>query len=191
MKTSKTMKLIKVVAGGCLIASVLVLGQNARAVVMGDANYVGEIDPGAPASAAAEAGYINFLTTLAINDVVNNVVGDGQMYNRIGSTLNPPAAGDFPAAAAAGAVKVDPPPADGVIDASGFQYILGKYGGFSWVWYSPTGFSATESVPLRGETGLSHISLYNGISVPDAGASLVLFGAGLVGVGLMRRRISK
>lgn len=189
------MKLIRGVAGGCLIAGILVLGQNAGAVVMGDGNYVGQVVNGAPANAVSEVGYINFLITLDTGAgfpvaVDNPALGDDEMYDRIDSTIDPaplePLPGGFPAATTAGGQNGLG--ASATIDASGFQYLLAKYGGFTWVWYSETGFSATEAVP---QSKLSHISLYNGISVPDAGASLVLFGAGLVGIGLVRRRVSK
>src|SRR5690606_38666786 len=77
-----------------LLASSLVLvGSNAHALAVGDTNYLGFVDPGSPANAAAEAEYINALLTLDPGEIVtpNNCLPTqgGNMYtcNRESSTI--------------------------------------------------------------------------------------------------------
>jgi hypothetical protein len=87
-------------------------------------------------------------------------------------------------------------PADGKYSAGSnvFNYVLAKYGNApgslnqaSIVWFSPTGFTGDIFVPTQG---LSHISVFNSFKkdVPDGGATLMLLGGALVGLGALRRK---
>jgi len=60
----------------------------------------------------------------------------------------------------------------------------------AWLDTAQTVTSGTFSTPLNGggqRAGLSHISFYNGASVPEP-ATLGMLGAGIFALGLMRRR---
>ena len=78
--------------------------------------------------------------------------------------------------------------------ANSFNYVLAKYGNatgalgqVSYVWFSSTGFSGDIVLP---SAGLSHISVFNSFKkdVPDGGATLMLLGGALVGLGALRRK---
>lgn len=163
------------------------MAPESRALTIGDASYVGQIDNGAPASAPNERDYINYLTTLAAGATAVQIpIGTGEIYDRVGSVL----AGPFTAATAVGVIKEDP--TDGAIDATGFLYVYAKYGGEARVWYNASGFSGIMTVPTAG---LSHLSTYNPgggntPGVPDGGTTLALMGLGFAGLSLLRRKIA-
>jgi len=153
-------------------------------------SYLGHINDGIPSSEALEAGYINNLITLAADAAP---IGIGtETYDRVGSTL----AGPFDPAVATGAVKSDRTPAQGSsIDATGFEYVLGKYDGDkagSLVWYAAGGFSGEVTLPaLSGQYELSHISLFNASPrVPEGGSTIALLGLVLAVLALVRRQIA-
>ena len=92
---------------GCLVCVMLLVfgvAVSANAVLIldfNDANYLGHIDDGIPASPALEAGYINDLTTLGPNVGPTSVGTSTETYDRLGSFLS----GPFPTAVEAGADK--------------------------------------------------------------------------------------
>lgn len=163
----------------------------------GDEYYVGMIDPGAPSNASDEAGYINNLITLEPGAVAVEIPeGSDRWYNRVGSDLD----AAFPQAVTEGANQGIPPSFgesdpdfSEPISATGYDYVLGKYGNQSLVWYIGGG---QDSVSLpsswnatAGGGGLSHISLYNsGTGVPDGGTTALLLGLGMMGLGYLSRR---
>lgn len=158
--------------------------------VNGGPNYVGRYSPPEPASASAEVGYINNLIDLA-QGAGNTVVG-GVTYNRVGSTV----AGALPDASIANASKDET--GNNSFNLSNYTgYIVGKYdgpNGFGFVWYL-VNFSGPLTVPTDGEScakgcGLSHVSFYGNVGVPDGGTTLSLLGLGFLGLGFLRRRLS-
>lgn len=184
-------KLLKVTLGAVCVAGLLVVPFQASAIplTIGDDYYLGEIEKSAPASESDEAGYINNLITLAAGQS-NTTIG-GKKYDRIDSDV----AGPFPTATASGAAKEDTDQTH--INATGFAYILGKYGQNSYVWFLSG--SLTDIVlpaQLSGKE-LSHSTLFNpGISpspspsVPEGGATVLLLGAALAGFAALRRKLA-
>lgn len=164
-------------------------------LTIGDAQYLGSIDDGIPASEALEVEYINYLVTLTAGQGNTQIpAGTGEIYNRVGSTLS----GPFPTAVIDNSLKVESEAP--LIDAAGYNYILGKYGsgqsgGGSLVWYIG-GNGAAGQVELPATYGgkeLSHKSLYNlnpTKPVPDGGSAVVLLGIGLMSLGFVNRRKS-
>ena len=161
-------------------------------LIIGDANYVGSITPNHPSNPASEVGYINYLITLAAG--TGDTTSGTETYNREGSSLN----GVLPAAVLADAFKDESSAFTINLTGSSYQYILGKYDASkagALVWFSNTGFTGEVSLPgtFNGQ-GISHISGYNltsgipFIPVPEPGA-WSLFGLGLLGLGLSRRRL--
>jgi len=161
------------------LACIAALGASAigaeALTVAGDA-YLGSIEPNTPSNPANEVIYINYLITLADEQVS---VTD-RTYSRVGSTV----VGPFPTAVTAGAVKVEPNPSPTGIDVTGFSYLLAKYSTGAHVWYV-AGLNTSVDIP---SDALSHYSLYNPVSVPEGGSTLMLLGMGLAGVAALRRR---
>ena len=171
----------------------LVVGMSSAnaGLIIGDANYVGSITPNHPSNPASEVGYVNDLITLAPGAGDTTIVTE--TYNRVGSTL-----GGLPAAVLTDAFKDETSAFTINLTGSSYQYILGKYDASkagALVWFSNTGFTGEISLPgtFNGH-GISHISGYNltsgipFIPVPEPGA-WSLFGLGLLGLGLSRRRL--
>jgi hypothetical protein len=91
-------------------------------------------------------------------------------------------------------VKVD----NNSTDVAGWTWVLGKYDGPNAgyiLFYIPDWGNTIPSNPSTiwgtGEFGLSHTLRWGTVSVPDGGATLMLLGAALSGLGLMRRRSKK
>lgn len=162
-------------------------GVTAQAVPLplayGDAYYLGNYMPN-PANPAEETLRVNILNDYGIG---GGGTVDGITYSRVGSTL----AGPFPTAVFG--FKDD---SEGVssINASGYQYVLAKYGGgqvagYSLVWFLSTGFTGLVAPPSSYDgKGLSHIDVFTRTAVPDGGMTLMLLGGALVGIGALRRK---
>ncbi|GEM_PF-2473978 len=187
------MKTTKTIIAGCLLAGVLAMVPSARAVLFTDSTYVGYFDPGVPSSLADELGLINYLIDLAPgatgpDQSYGQNLNKTRDYDRTGSTIAVAALPDATGGANLGTTAT-------TVDASGLMYLLAKYGTRSYVWFSATGFSAQETLLTAAPNGngLSHSDGFNGTttSVPDASVTMILFGAGLLGVGALRRRLSK
>lgn len=196
------------------LVCVLALGfavPNAHAVslTIGGTGYLGAYAPPEPADPPSEVAYINNLITLAAGAVNTElpVVGSGDYYNRVGSTL----AGPFPTAVEGGTVKqnnTDLGFTPTNITITGFRYLVAKYdgpGGSGRVW-DLLGIVGPVSIPLFGDgiladkkgdiktdLGLSHYSLYKSTNpdtgVPDGGMTLMLLGGAIVGFETLRRKI--
>jgi hypothetical protein len=177
-----------------LTAAVALMGlaSSAQALIIGDAYYLGSVDPGTPADAPTEAAFINALLgyeqgagPLDCTPPLGDPPGSATDYtcSRVGSSIEED---PLPVATATGAAKIEP----GVtsFDVTGWAYVLAKYGNTSYIWYVG-GLSGTQTLlaSLGTAAGLSHVSFYNFTQVPEPGM-LSLLGAGLVGVALMRRR---
>lgn len=195
------MKRILMIAA-CVLG--LALTATADPVEFQDQYWIGYAQPGAPASEAAVAGYINNLIDLAINGTASI---DGQDYSRVGSTID---ASGFPDAVATGAVKVNTNTENDVlnVNVSGFTYLTAKYdadnpGAGIHVWYV-AGLN-TVDIPGKGmydKYGLSNYILFNPTTtpppppppppppVPDGGLTLTLLGAAVAGLAVMRGRFS-
>ena len=157
-------------------------------LAIGDSYYLGSVVQGTPADEDHEAAYINQLASMAPGTTANDLeVIPG----------NPPDSNDFTRSnnvfgALPDAEFLDKNDAGTPLtfDLTGStQYILSKYGQGSLVWFLAgyTG-SVTVASSFNGH-GLSHTSFFGGnVTVPDGGATLVLLGAALSVLGMLRRR---
>jgi hypothetical protein len=189
-KGTEMMKRLVMVSAACALALGMSAGRaEALALTIGDAYYVGSIDDGVPSSVSLEAGYINYLITLAAGATDTRLPpSTGETYNREESILS----GPLPTAVVAGAFKNENPTST-AIDVSGFTYILAKYnatkaGSLVWLIY---GAGTTVDLPTSyNDQALGHYTLFNATPVPDGGTTLILLGGALVGLGALRRRFS-
>lgn len=157
----------------------------------GDDWYLGAILPGTPSSEAAEAGYINELTTIGPN-VYDDSTYD-RIYDRTGSDLT----GPFPVAISdyASNINVDATDPDTSLSPL-FDYVLGKYGEDSLVWYIG-GLDGYDEVLLPEEWkegsfggGLSHKVGFGVTPVPEP-STMLLLGSGLIGIAGFGRKFRK
>ncbi len=194
-----------VVASLCL----LVLQAPASILLRNDANYVGSIIPGEPASAAEEVNYINTLIGIAANGTFVDLGADnatgGSGPNRDHSYARSSLAGPFDTASIIGGVKIEGG-GNSTTTTGLYQYILAKYdgpNGGDLVWYFSGGVQLSDIVlPLNAfgandnQYGLSHFSAYNpttdgggGVEEIPEPMSLVVWSLlGAVGIGLVRIR---
>jgi hypothetical protein len=181
---------------------------NAQAVpvtlAIGDAYYVGTVDPGSPADGDIELLYINFLLGMAPGDSIDDVDIDEDPLNPPGATQHDfdrsantcAVLGGCVLATDVGADTGNQFPGSDItnLDLSGWTYLLAKYGNTSYVWYVAGLTDVTLATPLGGgeDNGLSHYSLFNPgtITTPDGGTTLGLLGLAMLGLGYVRRHLS-
>ena len=193
----------KRVAGLTLVLAAFLTAPAAEATPVslpyGSAYYLGRVDDGVPSGDAQSAAYINFLITLA--DEAPPTAYNAEWIDRQNSTVS----GPFPEAVYVTRDEgttidgVKYPPA-ATFDATGYSYILAKYGqNPSLVWFVDGALGEVE-VPssyvypvTNTGGGLSHIALFNyePRDVPDGGATLMLLGGALVGIGALRRKLGR
>lgn len=177
----------------CAISLALSIDAIAVPISTTSDQYVGSISPNVPANEAAEVSYINALIALAPGASGNF---SGQTLVRSSETF----VGGLPTAVVTGSFKDETNPST-TIDITGFEYLLGKYGGQgnsgggAWVFFvgDLTGEVTIPGNFGTGGPGLSHYTLYNAnrTSVPDGGATVMLLGMALGGAGALRRRFGK
>ena len=154
-------------------------------LAVGDAYYLGRINDGVPSGDSQTEGYVNYLRTLTAGQGSTPYLGE--TYDRLNSTVG----GPFPVA-----VYIDRDnTGNNTINAAGYGYILAKYGNNpSLVWFvngSVTEITVPTSYLLPGTTGggLSHVAWLSRVTVPDGGATLMLLGGALLGLGALRRKL--
>jgi hypothetical protein len=186
-------KLLAVLFVGVLAFGLGAGSAQAISLTVGDAYYLGRVIDGVPSNPANEVRYINSLTGLIAGaGAVACSLEPTEDCDRLSSTV----AGPFAVATEVGSFKNDSTPLSGV-NATGWVYVIGKYGsgssgGGEYVWFINGAISGTITLPSTfapGGPGLSHISLYNKTTVPDGGATLMLLGGALVGLGALRRKL--
>ncbi|HNV03584.1 MAG TPA: VPDSG-CTERM sorting domain-containing protein [Vicinamibacterales bacterium] len=152
-------------------------------LVIGDSYFLGTVIPGT-GNPSAEQSWVNTLLSLAPDfdpdpDFTFDPGGPHQelLYR------SPNAFGALPPTETYS--KNDNSYQDPVsgINAQSYDYLLGKYGGAAYVWV----VRDLDSVWLPWK-GLSHYTLFAARQVPDGGATLVLLGAALAGLGAIRKR---
>jgi hypothetical protein len=178
---------------GAFCAVMLAFAQNASAIpkpippnialTFNDGHVVGTVTPVTPASPAARADYINFMIALAPGGAG---VLDGNTITRSTNLF-----GSLPAADATGALTGSSTTIN--LGAGGFTYLFAKYDGqndISFVW-NVAGLTGNITIPQDGPLGhgLSGWVLFGGggNGVPDGGATVMLLGASLGALGMLRR----
>jgi VPDSG-CTERM motif len=151
-----------------------------------DAYDLGWVNPGEPADIPAERGYVNNLIGLAQGSGAATI--DGHDYFRKNASCGtcPAATGGFKDDSGLNVVN---------LGTGGFTYLIAKYdgpNGGSEVW-NVQGLTGVITIPLFGlagqNFGLSHWTLFGGGGgqVPDGGATVMLLGAALGTLGVVRR----
>jgi protein with PEP-CTERM/exosortase system signal len=181
-----TNKLAMLSAVACAVMLAFTNNANADATLgfFPDTHVVGTITPGAPADPADVATYINFMIALSPG---GSGSFSGQTITRTTNTF-----GSLPTASATGAVSGTGTTID--LNALGtFTYLFAKYDGqndVSQVW-NISDLTGIITIPGFGPNGygLSGWILFNQIApgVPDGGTTVMLLGAALGGLGMVRR----
>lgn len=176
------------------------------------ANVLGKVNPGTPAGDDFSLEQIRFLADKHNIPTAPGNLGDNPadpndevytLVTQFGFQLNESISLSF---------KSDS--GDNTLSGLGsYEYVLAKYGNDVVIWYIgnlvqdgsvevPSSYTETEIVvnPNNGKIqerttfggGLSHLSFYNELQrVPDAGATAILLGSGLMGLAALRRRIGR
>lgn len=182
-------KLITLLSAVCLaavLATPITVG--AIALTISDSYYLGSIVPGHPAGESHEEGYIDQLRGMAAPSGPTTV--GGQTYVRSSNPFGVPDGANLPAADFE--LKYEEQSLQNPFTLPGsYVYLLAKYGAagttqHSYVWVI-AGLSGEVSVP---NDGLSHISLFNRVGVPDGGITLLLLGSALTGLAAFRRKLA-
>ena len=179
-------KLILAAVAAC--AAMLAFSPNAKALAFDDNHVVGTVTPGAPANPASVADYINFMITLGLGQTVVHDFGQPEGVQTISRSNN--VFGSLPNASAQGAITGGGTTIN--LGAGGFTYLFAKYDGqndLSFVW-NVAGLTGTITIPALGPLGhgLSGWVLFGGgQGVPDGGATVMLLGADLGSLGMLRR----
>lgn len=192
-----TNKLAMLSAVACAV--MLAFTNNARAdatlgffdpvTLTGDSHVVGTVSDASPADAGTHATLINFMITMATNTFVDHNFGGNigiQHFYRTTNTF-----GSLPTASATGAVSGSGTTIN--LNTLGtFTYLFAKYDGqndVSQVW-NISGLTGVLTIPAQGPLGhdLSGWILFGPTgTVPDGGTTVMLLGAALGGLGMVRR----
>lgn len=174
----------------CALALGLGATASAAPIAITDTNYLGYIDPGAPADATNEALFINAIRSLSLGEL-DPLVNLGNPQDPYTAYRSWNVFASLPAASAVGADSNNGYTGGTLQDVTGWQYLLVKFGNTSHVWVLDPAATIDIEIPAAlGTTGggTSHYSLYNYSGVPDGGATLMLLGGALVGLGALRRK---
>jgi hypothetical protein len=171
-----------------IVCALFVAGP-ASAVTLGADDVIGWVVNGAPSDLSDEVNYSNGI----ILAYTNSDPGPTACF---GETCYGTNFGDFGAldpVTGTGAVTVNPPftfPVD--LSGGSYDYVYAKFGGFGTLYYLG-GATSLDGItlgvfPPGVDTGggLSHYVFFNPTQVPE-GATLMMLGFGLAGVGTLRR----
>jgi hypothetical protein len=189
-------KLIHIAAIALAVGVLAGLPTRAAAVTnlnFNDGYDLGSVRPPEPADPTSEEHYVNTLINHAAGTFQDTFGGVTYTYNRKNASCGTcPAAvfnskNDSPTVVN-GRVSID-------LGTGGFTYLLAKYdgpNGGSEVW-NIQGLAGTITIPgSLGMFGISHYSLFGpgGGGVPDGGATVMLLGAALGALGVVRRYLT-
>jgi hypothetical protein len=158
------------------------LASQANALVIGDAHELGFVNFGIPSGDQDRENYTNHLIDMALG---SSDSFSGQDFKRSNNNFGPLADAVF-----------DHNGTSLSIDVTGFDYLFAKYDGPNYgseVWYVGD-LSGVITIPAKGgKYGLSGWTLFTGSgdNVPDAGATVSLLGAALMGLAFLRARLQK
>jgi len=171
-----------------LVAMMFLVVPMAFGLSITDEYYVGSVDPGSPANEVDETGYITYLINLTTSGTFTDTTDNNRQYIRTSNFLPP---NKLPAPIFE--FKVDQngnfeEDTDQVFTDMNYEYALGKYGNISHVWY----IAGVSDFTLLGkiDQGLSHYSFFGKTEKVPEPATLLLFGAGIAGLALYRRKRS-
>lgn len=190
------MKRFLLVAAALVCSLAFVVPAGATTLTLDD--LVGYVVPATPANLSDELAYANNLINWYNGDIANPS-GGGYTYT-LDAGSNVPAP-DLPLATGPGSQSVGVPGYP--IDVTGYTYLFAKFGADGALFYldgytSIDGFDpATGPFDAQGH-GLSHIALFGPGTpppppprVPEGGATLMMVGFGLAGVGMLRRFLKR
>jgi len=176
-----TKKLAMLSAALCAVMLTVSQGANAIALSIGDGHELGFVDAGIPSGDADRTLYVNHLIHMALG---TSDSADGQDYTR--STNDFGALPDAVFALNGSSTTID-------FGTGLYSYLFAKYDGPNYgseVWYIGD-LTGLNTIPATGGGyGLSGWTLFGPgttTTVPEPG-TLALFGVGLMGVWLARRR---
>jgi hypothetical protein len=199
-----TMKVAAVLLGGIFLSLAPQAQATSTTLAVGDSHTVGYVNPGVDFGDSEIPGYVNPFVTMALGDSQNaNYANHDNTWVR---SLN-----SFPLTLVADGGY----PSHGNVTAfnivSGNEYLVAKYDGPNGgleVWYignlsGHINIPATAAGTLFGQPsdnqfGLSGTWVLNGAppgvptppGVPDGGATVLLLGAALTGLGMLRRKLN-
>jgi hypothetical protein len=160
----------------------------ATALDFGDIHDLGTVMYGIPSGDQDRTNYVNEFISLAPGTMNFNDPGTGQTYTRSLSVYG----GPYPTAV----FGLDGTGTNINLGTTGYQYLFAKYDGpnaGSEVW-DLSSLTGTITIPANGlagqNYGLSGWTLFTGDAVPDSGSTVLLLGAALSAIGLVRCRLA-
>jgi hypothetical protein len=167
------------------VACALFVAGPASAFTLGLNDLIGTVDPATPSNIDAEVLFSNTLIT-AYNTSTSPpdvVIGPTTNDLTLAVGVNVPAP-PLDLVSATGALTVDPPVIPYALGTS-YDYVYAKFGGYGALYW--LGGQTGNFEGFTGATsGLSHFVFFNPTQVPE-GATLMMLGFGLAGVGTLRR----
>lgn len=156
-----------------------------------DDEFLGWADPGAPASPGDEVGYIANLingTFISPGGTAIEIYGQNNNKTRNYSREDSDLVAVFASPTETNADRFGSTSPD--LSGMSYQYVLGKYGTRSYVWYFEDGVSDFEMPSSLPGGGLSHTSVYNLVvaAVPEPGSLIVWGGLALTGLCFCSRK---
>jgi VPDSG-CTERM motif len=177
----KTIKCLLATAVAC---ASLGFASQASALLIGDAHELGFVNFGIPSGDQDRENYVNHLIDMALG---SSDTFSGQDFKRSNNDFGPLADAKFDHN---GTSNIG-------IDVTGFDYLFAKYDGPNYgseVWFVGD-LSGVITIPATAKRyGLSGWTLFTsdpGTNVPDGGATVVLLGAALMGLAVLRARLQK
>ena len=174
------MKPIKCLIALTVACASLGFASQVSALVIGDSHELGFVNYGIPSGDQDRENYVNHLIDMALGSQDDAL---GQHFTRSNNNFGPLADAVF-----------DNNGTSLSIDVTGFDYLFAKYDGPNYgaeVWYVGD-LSGVITIPAKGgKYGLSGWTLFTGSpnNVPDAGGTVSLLGAALMGLALLRARL--
>ena len=184
MKTTvvRTNKLALFCTAVC--AAMFAFNANAFTLDFNDPQSLGWVDPSDATGNAHEAVYVNTLISFAQGSGLHSGI-DGHDYFRRNTSCGTCVAAVFSSKDDSGSNTVN-------LGTGGFAYLLGTYMTRSVIW-NVQGLTGNITIPdFLNRCALSHWTLFApGGAVPDGGTTVMLLGAALGALGVVRRYLTR